>query len=362
MTLLVRRLAPAVLAALVYLAAGHPSASAQVVAQTQATVRPVAAPGTADPVVNRTQIVNTVAPPAAGYGGYGYPYNQTPVNGYLNGVAAVTQANADYQVTIQQAKLGQEQAKQAQLDTRRQTLDQARYEQSLMPDPEQIRLKNIQEEIDRSRNNPPPTEIWSGKSLNYLLIDIQRAELTGLRGPVVPLDQQQLRLINVTDGTTRGSVGALKDGGKLLWPLPLKSTTFEKSRTKLDELAVLAFNQGSSGGVADDTITQMKATVKQLENQVKDAVADLSPDEYIKSVRFVREMKETVQTLQDPNVANYFSKKWTAQGNTVGELVRYMTANGLKFAPAVSGQQTAYTVLHRNLNSYDFGLAQLARR
>jgi hypothetical protein len=125
---------------------------------------------------------------------------------------------------------------------------------------------------------------------------------------------------------------------------------------------VLAFNQGSSGGIADDTITEMKATVKKLGDQVKDAVADLSPDEYVQSMRFVREMKDTVQTLQDPNVTNYFSKKWTPQGNTVGELVRFMTANGLKFAPAVSGGEAAYTVLHRNLNQYDYGLVQLAGR
>src|SRR5262249_52303810 len=130
----------AAIVAAVMLAA--PAAQAQVLT-TQAGV-PALGPQTA-PLLNYPQMVNPGFWPGWGTGWY-----QTPLNGYLTGVAAVTQANADYQVTIQQAKLGQEQARQAQLDTRRQTIDQARYEQSLMPNPEELRQKAIMESINRS--------------------------------------------------------------------------------------------------------------------------------------------------------------------------------------------------------------------
>jgi hypothetical protein len=332
-------------------------AEAQVTATTQAAPRALGpADFTSAPLVNYPQFVNPGFVP-------GWPgYFQTPLNGYLTGVASVTQANADYQVTIQQAKLAQEQARQAALDTRRKTLDQARYEQSLMPNPEELRQRAILEAINRSRNNPPATEIWSGKALNDLFTAIKMGHLQGLRGPIVPLDQQLLRRINLTDGTTRGSVGPLRDGGKLRWPLPLTGPTFKKSRDRLDELAVQAFNQGSSGGIADETIAAMRMVVRQLDTEVSNAVKELTPDEYIQSMRFVRQMRDTVQTLQNPNVANFFSNKWTPQGNTVGELVAFLAGNGLSFAPAAPGDEPAYTVLYNNLLAYDQGLAQFARR
>jgi hypothetical protein len=43
----------------------------------------------------------------------------------------------------------------------------------------------------------------------------------------------------------------------------------------------------------------------------------------------------------------------------VGELVQQMTREGLRFAPAVSGDEPYYTSLHRALVDYDMGMAQL---
>src|SRR5690242_15868461 len=48
-----------------------------------------------------------VAPPPAYYPGNYYTPYADPYGGYLNGVAAVTNANAQYQVTIQQARSAQ---------------------------------------------------------------------------------------------------------------------------------------------------------------------------------------------------------------------------------------------------------------
>ena len=43
-------------------------------------------------------------------------------------------------------------------------------------------------------------------------------------------------------------------------------------------------------------------------------------------------------------------------GQTVADLVGYMTSNGLKFAPAVSGDEAAYASLYSALAAYRRGL------
>ena len=61
--------------------------------------------------------------------------------------------------------------------------------------------------------------------------------------------------------------------------------------------------------------------------------------------------------LEDPNVGNWFTK-WRAQGNTLPDLVNFMSSNGLVFAPATQGSETAYQSLYRFLADYDAAQAQ----
>src|SRR5436305_14754065 len=68
--------------------------------------------------------------PPSGYGApvYGYAPNYNPYGGYLNGAAALTTANAQYQLTIQQARLLREQSRQAALETYRREQELRAYE------------------------------------------------------------------------------------------------------------------------------------------------------------------------------------------------------------------------------------------
>src|SRR5262249_46030649 len=85
-----------------------------------------------------------------------------PYGGFLMGVAAVTTANAQYYATIQQARILQQQANQAAIDTRRRLFDQIRYERMNTPAPEEVRVREMEVALNRSRHQPPAAEIWSG--------------------------------------------------------------------------------------------------------------------------------------------------------------------------------------------------------
>ncbi|HWG47885.1 MAG TPA: hypothetical protein VN688_34295 [Gemmataceae bacterium] len=299
-----------------------------------------------------------------GYRGYGYGYGgynlmQNPYAGYLNGAANLTTANAQYQLTIQQAKQAQEVARRSALQTRRDTLAERQYELSLMPDPEKIRQDQMTRALQRSRNNPPPTEIWSGKALNDLLRGIQTAQTRGTVGPDVPLAPDVLKHINLTTGTTYGGTGLLKDGGKLSWPYALRQSMFDTERTTLNEQMRQAVKQAQSGEVSVEVLNDVGASLKQLGTTIDAHVADLTPSQYIQATRYVRELKESYKVLQQNDVAKYFRPERTAQGSTVAELVRQMTQQGLRFGPAVSGEETYYTSLHQSMVDYDMGATQL---
>jgi hypothetical protein len=294
-----------------------------------------------------------------GYGGWGTQWMQNPYEGYLNGAANITTANAQYQQTIQQAKLTREQAKRSSLQTRRAALDERQYELSLQPDPEQIRQQQMMRSLQRSRNNPPLTEVWSGKALNDLLRDIQSANSRGDTGSDVPIAPGVLKHVNMTTGATYGSVGLLRDGGKLAWPNTLRAPSFNDQRKDLDELLPKAVTEAQRGPVSYELTSSIDKTIKQLEQSLDAQIADLTPGEFTESSRYLRELKDSTKVLKQNDVSKYFRSEWTPQGSTVAELVQQMTRQGLTFAPAVSGDESYYTSLHRALVDYDMGIAQL---
>src|SRR4029077_5045912 len=107
---------------------------------------------------------------------------------------------------------------------------------------------------------------------------------------------------------------------------------YEPSRKKIQDLTVDATKQAQSGGINPKTLKDLIDTTDKLQDQLKQNVSNLEPNQYIRSKRYLNDLSASMVTLQDANASNYFNKQWSAQGNTVAELVQYMTAQGLKFA------------------------------
>jgi hypothetical protein len=305
---------------------------------------------------------------AGSYYGSSLPYNFYPgygesaYGGYLRGNADVINSSGNYLIQNQQANLVKQQVEQAKIDTRRKNFDEWQYEQANTPTTEDLREKARMEQIRRSRFDPPVTEIWSAKALNDLFFDLRKLQGAGGYGPTVPLDPDMVKQLNVTPNTNNANFGLLKDAGKFKWPLALKASTFNDGRQKIDQLAPQALQQARSGEVDADTLNSLISTVDGLEDQLKQNVANISANEYIASLRYLRQLEDSVKALQDPKVNNYVNGKWQAKGNNVAELVSNMSQDGLYFAPAVSGQQAAYVSVYRAMADYDTQLSSMMGR
>jgi hypothetical protein len=275
-----------------------------------------------------------------------------PVGGYLSGGADVINAQGNFMMSTQQAYLQREQVRQAKIDSRRKAFDENLYERDKAPTLEDDRERARIENLRRSRNNPPVTEIWSGKALNDLLLAIQQQFDRKIEGPRVPLEESVVKHINVSGSRAGGSLGLLREDGRMEWPFVLRTSQFKSYRDKLDQLAYTAYKQAGSNSVSADTIQEMTKTADALTDELRRNVDKIAAGDYIAAKRFLRELNDTITTLQDPNVAKYVNQTWSARGSTVGELTKEMTRQGLKFARATAADQAAYVALHSGMVAY----------
>lgn len=269
------------------------------------------------------------------------------------GPAAMTNAQSQSMIATQQANLMKEQNKQAKIDTQRKAFDELNYEKARTPTPEEERERKQREQLHRSRNDPPLTEIWSSKALNDVLVDLQKPRgYAAVAAP--PLDPGVLKRINVTTGKSPG-LGLLRDAGKLSWPLVLQAEDFASDRKSIDALFLKAAQQARAGGVDAATLRSLISAVNALNGKIKQRVSTISSTQYIDARHFIDQLQQATTTLQEPQVEKYFTV-WVAKGNTVDDLVRHMTAQGLRFSAVTAGDEASYTALHRAMANYDVAI------
>jgi hypothetical protein len=286
------------------------------------------------------------------YGGGFYPPYYDPLGGYTSGLADMMNAQGQVLKDIEESGLMHEQLRQAHIDTRRKNFDEWLYEREMRPTPEDEREKQRIENVRRSRNDPPQSEIFSGLALNNLLTAIQQMHAQRVEGPRVYIDPNTRQHLNLTSGATTGSVGLLQNGAKLQWPLPLQRAPFAADRQRLDDLMPAAYKQAATGAVQADVLDGMITAVNNMYATIKRNIADITPTDYSRAKTYLRQVEETIKGLQDPNVTKYVTRQWAVHADTIGEMVAQLTQQGLKFAPATSGDEAAYLATHAGMVQY----------
>ncbi len=312
---------------------------------------------------NRYTAPPQVAPtdPYGGGGGYGFPWARPFIDPYgstLQGAASVMNAQGQYLNQRQEALLRQEDVKNAKLDRRRRIIDEYLYEKEVLPNDEQLREEKRRLRVQRAKNNPPETEVWSGYALNTLLRDMEQLHGRGIRGPNVPLDQEMLQHISISSigsPTGRGgNLGLLKDGGKLEWPLSLQNPIFDKYRDNLETAFGAAVEDAKRGEIKFQTLQSLQATANTFQEALKKQVNNISGNDYIEGRHYLNLVDDSVKAMRDRNMLNLVKNDvMSPQGRNVAELVDFMGSKGLEFSPAVPGEETSYSALHRAMASYD---------
>jgi hypothetical protein len=217
--------------------------------------------------------------------------------------------------------------------------------------PEQERERVHQIELAWSQSGLSESETQTATALNILLEDLRDLQSKGIQAPDMALETDSLSSINVLARRSNGNPGVLKNDGRLDWPMILQGPEFQAERELINRLAPRAIEQAKDGHVTD--LARFTGAVEQLRQNLHAKIGDIASPAYIRASRFLTRIDDAIKILRQPDAGNYFNRTYAARGNTVGELVRYMTLWDLHFAPAMEGDAPAYHALHRALAAYD---------
>jgi hypothetical protein len=301
--------------------------------------------------------------PYPGYPVTAWPYAD-PYGSFLQGAAAAIDAQGRFVMDEQRARLRQQQAEQAKLDTQRRQLELWSWRRQHLPGLADALERSRHEQVRLAQLNPPVTEVLSGKALNDLLADCQILQGRGAVGPEVRLDGAALRRVNVVSGAAAGGAGLLRSS-RLDWPALLTRQPFNAERERVEALLAEAKGQAATGPVQGRTLQELDDALARLEEQVKDLNkstpdADLKPSDCVRARRFLCQLRDARRLLQEPDAGAYLRGTYAARGETAAELAQLMTRQGLRFAPAAGGDEAGYLALHRALAAYDAGLQAAA--
>src|SRR5262245_4565160 len=262
----------------------------------------------------------------------------------LTGAANVINATGNLYVQQEQARILREQANQAKIDTQRQAFDQMMYEKANTPF-----FTEDQEKVDamvlrRLMNSPSNWDITSGFALNRITPFINSLAARGVMGPPVPVDQQQLDLMNVRVGKdTRSNLGAFRNGGHLDWPLVLQGPL----QMKVDAILPQAVSQATAGTLDAKTFRQLREDVGKISDDLRDQFrADkIDGGEFLTGRRFLQSVTNAVETLGKPGARKLLDGSLRPRGRTVPEVAQSMMTQGLQFASATPGVEAPYYAL-----------------
>lgn len=299
---------------------------------------------------NRYSMQNYPGMSYMGIGGYGGGYGGLGGYGPTVGQASAAAPAAVSPVeAAAKAALLNEQAAAERIANRRRAFDEQRHEREMTPSADE-------ELLSRSRQAPRMPEVLSGQTANALLADLQRlaarSDLTRLATSTLPLGDELLQHINWTHGSR--SPALLKNDGQLRWPSAMTTAAFRHPRERLASLAPQAVDQLRRRAPIDAAmLRQMDADAEDLHTILRQQALRLSFQEFTEAKSFLQSLDDALIAIRLPGGADRLTFSSESQPKTILELVRCMTDRGLRVAPAIPGDEAAYTRLCDALRTFD---------
>jgi hypothetical protein len=264
---------------------------------------------------------------------------------------------------MEQARILREKADQATLDTRKKRLDTLAYVRANEYTFTQQQIDIANRILERVQKMPTSQEIASGRSLNILMEDLEKLAGLPVRASAVMLDEDVLKLLNVTGQTGSGNIGLLRDNGRFAWPSAFDENNVAGDKEKKDvELhAQELFQQSVNAKVDKNAVKDLGSSLRVLRASLSKSVKEVPGQSFLEGQRFLDDFDAALVALGngDAVVSLDFQQKFARDGKTVQELVDYMKNKGLRFAPANPGDERVYRVLQAALAAHSIMLHNL---
>jgi hypothetical protein len=205
--------------------------------------------------------------------------------------------------------------------------------------------------LAKSQAGASSTTIWSGSDLNVLLDDLKAHP--DRQGRDVPLSQALLQRINIVPSHSRGNVGMFRNGVPTTWPSLLQGPAFQAERERINSLVPELARQAKAGEINAADLASLAESVATMRERLAAQIRDVPAPQYIRAKRFLEDLQSGLKVLREPDAGNYFTSAYAPNSRTVGDLVKYMTKNSLRFDRATAGDEAAYLAFYRTLATYN---------
>jgi len=304
--------------------------------------------------------------PYASSVGYSNPYSNPAVGPgtTLMGGADVMRAYGTVITSQEQARIMRQKYYEAKLDYQKKKFDLDTYIRLNTPSFTEEQERIGKQILKRIQTQSSPAEVVDGRSLNFLLDDIAKHPGKAPPASDLALDEGILQRINIKPaGTNSYSLGALRNGGKMSWPVAMQAVLTPDARKEIDgRLQALAQN-AIAGKEADlNAIKDVRAQLDRADEQLLKLANSLDTPDYSAAKRFIGDLQQSLRAISagDASAQAQFQQPLT-KGSTqnMQDLVRTMVARGWRFGPALPSDEGAYRALHSGLVSYDMALNQM---
>ncbi|MGF1578331.1 MAG: hypothetical protein ACFCD0_03090 [Gemmataceae bacterium] len=213
------------------------------------------------------------------------------------------------------------------------------------------RWESARERFRKFQNQVSSSDVYSGYALNRLLRDFRRVRDLKIETDTPPVSADTLGQITVTKAF--GNVGLIRSTGKIQWPPALETVLNDKHRRDLTSRLHQIVTQRTEGLDTTDESQILIARLIDLEKQFAKRVEKISAGDYLRGVRFLVNLKSAVRGIHLGDLEhNEKYQEFVSTGQPVQEVIHYLTSNGLRIAPAVPGDESAYTALYMAFTNY----------
>jgi hypothetical protein len=270
------------------------------------------------------------------------------------------QAYGQIGLNQEQARILREQANQAKLDTRKKLVDTLAYIRANEYTFTQEQADIAKRLLERVQKTPTATEIQSGKSLNLMLADLAKFGNQPMRVPTISLDEDVLKLVNLSGPGSGGNIALLRDNGRFTWTQAFSDQNIisDKERKDIELEAQQLYQQAANGKVDPNTLKDLETGLRTARANLTKQISALPTGSFLEAQRFLDAFDAAVTGLKSGDVALNldFQQKFIKGGKSVQELVDYLGAKGLRFAPASVGEERAYTALQAALSAHSMAI------
>jgi len=326
---------------------------------------PIAGTAGSNPYAPLTSAVDPyVANPYSAASAYSNPYSN-PAAGpglTLGGAADVMRAYGTVITKQEQARIIRQEYYQSRPETKKKAFDLDMYIRNNTPDFNQIQAKIAQSTLKRIQNASTPAEIVDGRSLNFLLDDVDKYHAKTTISEI-PLEESILQHLNIkAAGLGTANLGMLRDGGKLTWPSALVQLLSADVRSKLEAKALTLAQNAGKGNTADhNVLADFQAQIQQAMEQLLKKANDFDTLPYMDGKRFLNDLDNARRAIDGGHARHQIQyQQMVAKGEiqNVNQLVSVMVKNGWRFATALQTDEAAYRAVHSALVAYDVAVNQ----